>query len=359
MRPTAAWAILAAMHTLPAAAQPGSAVTDPAPSSGEAVVLREPLKPGDPAPALSVDSWFKGEMVSGFEPGRVYVVEFWATWCGPCIDSIPHLTHLQHQYKDRVRIIGVSTDSRRDDAERFVEEQGDAMDYAVAHDADRSMTDDWMRAAGRNGIPCSFVVDGRGRMVWVGHPRFGLDPVLERVVKGDFDAGAWAEAESRFFQLVQRSVEAARAGDDAAAGAALDDAAKIDAYFASQAALMRFRIEINIRQRFDEALRMAAGLIDGVHKDDASALAQIGSEIMDAPGPSSRDVSLAIRALQRAVEIEKGRDPGTLARLARAHWRNGDVARAAEVQQRALEATRGERRRVQAHNVLEQYQSGK
>lgn len=359
MRLAAAMAILTAWQAGHAAQQPGAAATDPPVSAAKDQAERAPLRPGDAAPALSVDSWFKGEEVSGFEPGRVYVVEFWATWCGPCIDSIPHLTHLQQRYRDRVRFIGVSTDSNRDDAERFVEEQGDAMGYAVAHDADRSMTDDWMRPAGRNGIPCSFVVDGRGRMVWVGHPRFGLDPVLERVARGDFDAAAWAEAEAKFFQLVQRAVQAARAGDDDATSAALDDAAKIGEYFASQAALTRFRIEINIRQRFEDALRMAAGLIDGVHRDDASALAQIGSEIMDAPGPSKRDLSLAVRALERAVELEQGRDPGTLARLARAHFRNGDAARAADVQQRALDATRGERRRAQARNVLEQYQGAK
>lgn len=39
------------------------------------------LKPGDPAPALKIDKWVKGQPVEAFEKGKVYVVEFWATWC--------------------------------------------------------------------------------------------------------------------------------------------------------------------------------------------------------------------------------------------------------------------------------------
>src|SRR5947208_1155637 len=48
------------------------------------------LHVGDRAPGLSVSKWLKGEPVTQFQPGKVYVVEFWATWRQPCIKSIPH-----------------------------------------------------------------------------------------------------------------------------------------------------------------------------------------------------------------------------------------------------------------------------
>jgi thiol-disulfide isomerase/thioredoxin len=67
------------------------------------------LSVGDDAPALEISKWAKGEKVDRLEKDRTYVVEFWATWCGPCRTSIPHLTQLQKNYKDKgVQFIGVS-----------------------------------------------------------------------------------------------------------------------------------------------------------------------------------------------------------------------------------------------------------
>src|SRR6476661_706165 len=68
----------------------------------------EILNLGDAAPPLVVSRWVKGEKFETFEPGKTYVVEFWATWCGPCRASIPHLTELARKYKDAgVRVVGV------------------------------------------------------------------------------------------------------------------------------------------------------------------------------------------------------------------------------------------------------------
>jgi thiol-disulfide isomerase/thioredoxin len=63
---------------------------------------------GDAAPTLQVDKWLKGEPTKKFEPGKIYVIECWATWCGPCIASMPHVTKMAAKYKDKgVIVIGV------------------------------------------------------------------------------------------------------------------------------------------------------------------------------------------------------------------------------------------------------------
>src|SRR5690349_21602113 len=79
---------------------------------------------GDAAPKLEVKEFVKGEPIKALEPGSVYVVEFWATWCGPCRATIPHLTELQKKHGD-VKFIGVSVWEQDQAAVKpFVKEMG-------------------------------------------------------------------------------------------------------------------------------------------------------------------------------------------------------------------------------------------
>jgi thiol-disulfide isomerase/thioredoxin len=169
--------------------------------------LTPTLKIGDPAPPLQPMSWLKGEPVVKFEPGRVYVVEFWATWCVPCKEQMPHLSALQKSQAQRLTIVGVNVrEAERgkalaDAVRKFVEKQGERMDYTVAMDdpEKKSVFNAWMTAAGAYGLPTSFVVDGKGRVVWVGHPvgarESAFDTAVEQALAGRSDLAAGRDAQ--------------------------------------------------------------------------------------------------------------------------------------------------------------------
>ncbi|MFO0958855.1 MAG: TlpA disulfide reductase family protein [Isosphaeraceae bacterium] len=117
-----------------------------------------------------VKEFLKGEPVLAFEPGKTYVVEFWATWCGPCLATIPHLTDLQKKYKD-ITFIGVSIwEDEPKEVAPFVKEMGDKMDATSPSMPipDGAKTrgrrwPTWMDAAGEEGIPRPSSSTARGR----------------------------------------------------------------------------------------------------------------------------------------------------------------------------------------------------
>ncbi len=135
-------------------------------------------KLGSKAPPLDISSWAKGDPVI-METGKVYVVEFWATWCPPCLRSIPHITEVQQKFKDKgVVIIGVSSEDA-ETVKPFVEEMGEKMEYVVAIDNDRKTSSAYMKPFNVRGIPHAFVIDKEGNISWHGHPASGLEEAIE------------------------------------------------------------------------------------------------------------------------------------------------------------------------------------
>ena len=149
------------------------------------------LVPGSPAPAFTVDSFVRGPESKTLELGKVHVIEFWATWCGPCVASMPHLTELQKQNPD-VQFIGVAGFERGKDVadgtkrvDDFVKAKGDAIGFAIAFDGDGTMAKTWMTAAKRNSIPTSFVVGKDGNIAFIGSPNAELDAAVAKAKKAD------------------------------------------------------------------------------------------------------------------------------------------------------------------------------
>ena len=169
---------------------------------------------GDDAPQLDIEHYiqdgngFFGE-VEKFEDGKVYVVEFWATWCGPCIQSMPHLAELQNKYRGQdVQIISV-TDEGLAKVKELMEQDYPGGDktfaevtsaYTLTSDPDGSTNEDYMQAAEQNGIPASFLVGKSGKIEWIGHP-MQLDEPLTKVIEDTWDRDAYKKQMERQRQL--------------------------------------------------------------------------------------------------------------------------------------------------------------
>jgi len=138
----------------------------PSPRAGAAA-----LRVGDAAPKLAHAQWIQGPSVMEWTPGRVYVVDFWSPWCGPCHAAIPGLARLQREHKNSVQVVGVSIMPRlgMKSVERFVENHPE-MTYAVAKDVDESIEREfWQRLEPRS-LPGAVVVDRGGNIAWIGNP---------------------------------------------------------------------------------------------------------------------------------------------------------------------------------------------
>jgi len=127
--------------------------------AADANVIRFVKNP-DAAPAFQLND-LNGKPVSLAEAkGKIVLLNFWATWCGPCRAEIPDLVDLQKRYADKFEIIALATDEDDpDEVRRFVLQSG--INYRVAMSSDAVRRD----YGGIAALPTSFVIDPEGRIV--------------------------------------------------------------------------------------------------------------------------------------------------------------------------------------------------
>ncbi|HYO24313.1 MAG TPA: TlpA disulfide reductase family protein, partial [Lacipirellulaceae bacterium] len=226
-----------------AAAQDGDAPgADHAAAEAQAKAASGPsaaLTIGDAAPALDISDWLQDAQgrfphVTNLEPGKIYIVEFWATWCGPCVASMPHVSELQQKYADKgVQVVSVSTEPVETITEFLSKTAAGSektyaeitADYCLTTDPDGSVHADYMEAAAQNGIPCAFLVGKEGKVEWIGHP-MSIDDVLEQLIAGQWDREAFRktfEFQQRLEKAMQEVMRLASQQDAAGAYAKLDE----------------------------------------------------------------------------------------------------------------------------------------
>jgi len=375
---------------------------------------------GQAAAPLKVREWVKGKPVdlASAKGKQVLVVEFWATWCGPCRTSIPHLTEMQKKFKDVV-FIGVS-DEDAATVKKFVNKMGDQMDYTVAVDDDRQTSKGYMEAFDQNGIPHSFIVDLEGRVVWHGHPMAGLDEALAEVVAGKFDLSK-AKKRAGAEDLMREFYEAAMEGTDEAKITKLGkELEALDAELGGLTPGRKFSVaEVRKSAKFQRLLRdyqlafrskqsgTNIARIEGLLKENApegfdfaefkesmelnqtfseyylaasgrgnvEKLASLGQKLGDVRTKNARvlndwawtiltderiktrDYPLATKLAKAAVDASGGKEAAVLDTYARALFDSGKTAEAIEWQKKAVAAAEDDETRKQLEETLKQFQA--
>jgi thiol-disulfide isomerase/thioredoxin len=377
---------------------------------------------GDPAAPLVIAEWIKGDAVdlAAVKGKKVVVVEFWATWCGPCRTSIPHLTELQKKFQDRgVVFVGVS-DETAAKVKPFVDGMGEKMDYTVAVDSNRKTFAGYMGAYGINGIPHAFIVDKEGRIAWHGHPMSGLDKALERIAANTFNLAAEKKRDTAQRQLQEYFERAARGDSDeqlAALGqqllaldkelggiepgepldlAAQRQLARIQAVMRDyQRALFsgkgdaeleslekkakplappgfnfaEFKAHFQLQHLFQDYYRAVTGKADAaqiealaqkleaIQSSNAEMLNEIAWTLLDDEKIKHRNVKLALKLAKAAFDASAGKDANIVDTYARALFDNGKTAEAVQQQKRAVELCEDAERRAEFKETLKRYEA--
>lgn len=133
---------------------------------------------GSAAPDLTVTDWVNGEVSAEDMEGKILIVDFWATWCQPCIASIPHINALATQYKNEdVLVVGICASGDPGQMPTILEDSGG--EYPSAFTDGDQVGNDWPIAF----FPTYAVVDATGTVRAIGLKPDAIEQVVDALLE--------------------------------------------------------------------------------------------------------------------------------------------------------------------------------
>jgi peroxiredoxin len=153
---------------------------------------------GDAAPKITAQDWVNVDGPLGEKQlkDKVVLLEFWGTWCGPCVRSMPHVQKLHDRYRARGLVVVALTYEKPSAIRSFL--KNNALTMPVACDPAKTSVADW----GVTSWPATFVIDRAGKVAYAGAP-YDVEPAIEGALGLEASPGS----------LLTQYFDALRAGD--------------------------------------------------------------------------------------------------------------------------------------------------
>lgn len=317
--------------------------------------------PAEALPTLSLEGlpevWLQGTPVKEWEKDKVYIFEFWATWCGPCLAAMPHMEQLHQAFKDnpRMQIIGVNVMDRKtpEVLKEFIKNRPTPLNYTMAVDVDGKKTrEKWLEPLKVNGIPHAFAVKN-GRLIWRGHPSQLSEKTMQAMLKPDFSAASLAakgpDAGAREWQHYRETSQKVRelVEKDGKLGAQallkqVQDSGKFPQDQVIQLKMIPFLV-LAEQGKFEEAQSVLSD-VSREYPDDYRVQIDIAGTLMEGKSvPAGKmDAALVERCLNRCIEISrKSNKEASLPwrMMAELRERQGNMKEALQDMEKALSLT--------------------
>lgn len=284
--------------------------------------------------ALQKLEWIQGEAPSAWEPGKLYILECWATWCGPCIAAIPHVDELYDKYQGKgLRVIGVDVwEDGKEKVVEFVKKKGDGMSYPVAYTGKGGPFEElWLKPAAVKGIPHAFLVKD-GKVIATSHPAALTEEIIEGLLAG-------GDAEKKILDKInaaaanQKASAAARAAfttgkeknDAAAMAAAADQLAAVepDSFY-----VPLFRNEALIMAKNWSGIGEFVDGLDNSNKLRVLLINSLSNTLAATEGVPAGTLAKVTAAYEATIKDRGMKTTTDATALSRLHWAAGDKVKA-------------------------------
>lgn len=303
--------------------------------------------------------WLQGDPITEMKADKLYIFEFWATWCGPCIVQMPHIEELYQATKDdeNVTVVGVNVfdDTSVEKLKSFIAKK--KITYPVAADGSRSgsVAKAWLKPLKVSGIPHAIAVRNHA-LIWSGHPsklnvafikQMGTPGFSASDVQSEADKKkAGQESGQNIYGKNIRSVyrspldQVAARADELVAG---DHRGENDIRgFRTAAFTVLFK-----NGKHAEAQQQLKKLAEET-PDSAGNMIRVATMIITTDELENKDLDLAVKCLERNIKLNPDASSNAYRRMTDAKLMQGDREGAIAAAENAVKFSR-QQRQLDAH----------